>query len=62
MMEMVFVDRLGVRMHLEEQPVCAPDERYTLVIEEEQELRDAPGLWRRRTQIDDAPWPPSHPT
>jgi UDP-N-acetylglucosamine 1-carboxyvinyltransferase len=57
MMEMVFVDRLGVRMHLEEQPAASPDERYTLVIEEEQELRVHPDFGGAVPKIDDAPWP-----
>lgn len=57
MMEMVFVDRLGVRMHLEEQPSAPPDERYTLVIEEEQELRVRPDFGGAVPKIDDAPWP-----
>jgi UDP-N-acetylglucosamine 1-carboxyvinyltransferase len=57
MMEMVFVDRLGVRMHLEEEPTAAPDERYTLVIEEEQELRVRPDFGGAVPKIDDAPWP-----
>lgn len=57
MMEMVFVDRLGVRMHLEEAPTAPPDERYTLVIEEEQELRVRPDFGGAVPKIDDAPWP-----
>jgi UDP-N-acetylglucosamine 1-carboxyvinyltransferase len=57
MMEMIFVDRLGVRMHLEEQPNAPVDERYTLVIEEEQELRVRPDFGGAVPKIDDAPWP-----
>ncbi len=57
MMEMVFVDRLGVRMHLEEQPSAPPDERHTLVIEPEQELRVRPDFGGAVPKIDDAPWP-----
>lgn len=57
MMEMVLVDRLGVRMHLEEQPAAPPEERYTLVIEEEQELRVRPDFGGAVPKIDDAPWP-----
>jgi UDP-N-acetylglucosamine 1-carboxyvinyltransferase len=57
MMEMVFVDRLGVRMHLEEDLTARPDERYTLVIEEEQELRVRPDFGGAVPKIDDAPWP-----
>lgn len=57
MIEMVFVDRLGVRMHLEEDPAAAPSERYTLVIEEEQALRVRPDFGGAVPKIDDAPWP-----
>jgi UDP-N-acetylglucosamine 1-carboxyvinyltransferase len=57
MMEMVFVDRLGVKMRLEEQPSAPPDERYTLVIDEEQELRVRPDFGGAVPKIDDAPWP-----
>jgi UDP-N-acetylglucosamine 1-carboxyvinyltransferase len=57
MMEMVFVDRLGVRMHLEEAPAAPPAERYTLVIEAEQELRVRPDFGGAVPKIDDAPWP-----
>ena len=57
MMEMVFVDRLGVRMHLEEQPAAPPDERYTLVIEKDQELRVRSDFGGAVPKIDDAPWP-----
>jgi UDP-N-acetylglucosamine 1-carboxyvinyltransferase len=57
MMEMVFIDRLGVRMRLEEQPNAPVDERYTLVIEEEQELRVRPDFGGAVPKIDDAPWP-----
>ena len=57
MMEMVFVDRLGVRMHLEEEASAPPDERYTLVIEEEQSLCVRPDFGGAVPKIDDAPWP-----
>ncbi len=57
MMEMVFVDRLGVRMHLEDNPAAPPDERYTLVIDAEQELRVRPDFGGAVPKIDDAPWP-----
>lgn len=57
MMEMVFVDRLGVRMHLEEAPTAAPGDRYTLVIEDEQTLRVRPDFGGAVPKIDDAPWP-----
>jgi len=57
MMEMVFVDRLGVRMHLEENPTAPHDERYTLVIDAEQELRVRSDFGGAVPKIDDAPWP-----
>lgn len=57
MMEMVFVDRLGVRMHLEDNPAAPPDERYTLVIDAEQELRVRSDFGGAVPKIDDAPWP-----
>ncbi len=57
MMQMVFVDRLGVRMHLEEAPDAPLDERHTLVIEAEQELRVRPDFGGAVPKIDDAPWP-----
>lgn len=57
MMEMVFVERLGVRMHLEDNPTAPPTERYTLVIDAEQELRVRPDFGGAVPKIDDAPWP-----
>ncbi|GIK73074.1 MAG: UDP-N-acetylglucosamine 1-carboxyvinyltransferase [Chloroflexota bacterium] len=57
MMEMVFVERLGVRMHLEDDPTAPPTERYTLVIDAEQELRVRPDFGGAVPKIDDAPWP-----
>lgn len=57
MMEMVFVDRLGVRMHLEENPTAPVDERYTLVIDAEQDLCVRPDFGGAVPKIDDAPWP-----
>ncbi len=57
MMEMVFADRLGVRMHLEEDCSAPANERYTLVVEEEQELRVRPDFGGAVPKIDDAPWP-----
>ncbi|MEZ4618157.1 MAG: hypothetical protein R2867_21950 [Caldilineaceae bacterium] len=38
MMRMVFEQRLGVRMHLEEDPAAPADERHTLVIADDQSL------------------------
>jgi UDP-N-acetylglucosamine 1-carboxyvinyltransferase len=57
MMEMVFVDRLGVRMHLEEDPAASVDERYTLVIDAEQDLHVRSDFGGAVPKIDDAPWP-----
>jgi UDP-N-acetylglucosamine 1-carboxyvinyltransferase len=57
MMEMVFVERLGVRMHLEERPAAPVDARHVLVIEEEQSLRIRADFGGAVPKIDDAPWP-----
>lgn len=57
MMEMVFADRLGVRMHLEDDQTAPPGERYSLVIDAEQELRVRPDFGGAVPKIDDAPWP-----
>ncbi len=57
MMEMVFVNRLGVRMHLEHNPAVKGDEAYTLVIEEEQDLCIRADFGGAVPKIDDAPWP-----
>jgi UDP-N-acetylglucosamine 1-carboxyvinyltransferase len=57
MMEMVFVERLGVRMRLEENPTAAPGSQYDLIIADEQELRLRPDFGGAVPKIDDAPWP-----
>lgn len=57
MMEMIFVDRLGVRMHLEFDPTASPHLAHTLVVEDEQELRVKPDFGGAVPKIDDAPWP-----
>jgi UDP-N-acetylglucosamine 1-carboxyvinyltransferase len=57
MVEMVFAGRLGVRMHLEHDPAAPPDEAYTLVVEDEQQLRVRPDFGGAVPKIDDAPWP-----
>ncbi len=57
MMEMVFTERLGVRMHLEENQGAAPDSRYELVIEDGQELCIRADFGGAVPKIDDAPWP-----
>lgn len=57
MIEAVFAQRLGVRMHLEKEANAPPDQAYTLVVEEEQELRIKPDFGGAVPKIDDAPWP-----
>jgi UDP-N-acetylglucosamine 1-carboxyvinyltransferase len=57
MMEMVFVDRLGVQMHLEHESQAPHGQNYTLVVEDEQELRICPDFGGVVPKIDDAPWP-----
>jgi UDP-N-acetylglucosamine 1-carboxyvinyltransferase len=57
MVNMVFKDRLGVQMHLEHDPHAKPEMAYTLVVEDEQELRIKPDFGGAVPKIDDAPWP-----
>jgi UDP-N-acetylglucosamine 1-carboxyvinyltransferase len=57
MMEMVFVDRLGVRMHMEPNSAAANGRGCTLVIEDEQQLRVQPDFGGAVPKIDDQPWP-----
>lgn len=57
MMQMVFEDRLGVRMRLERDINAHPERAYTLVVEDEQELRIRPDFGGAVPKIDDAPWP-----
>ena len=57
MMEMVFVDRLGVRMHVEHDADAGHDSGYTLVVEEEQDLCIRADFGGAVPKIDDAPWP-----
>ncbi len=57
MLEMVFAERLGVQMHLEHDATLPPDQAYTLVVEDEQELRVRPDFGGAVPKIDDAPWP-----
>ncbi|MBX3016171.1 MAG: UDP-N-acetylglucosamine 1-carboxyvinyltransferase [Caldilineaceae bacterium] len=57
MVRMVFEQRLGVRMRLEETPQAAPDEQYTLVIEDNQELCIKADFGGAVPKIDDGPWP-----
>ena len=56
MLEMVFCQRLGVRMHLQEDPQSALT-GYTLVLPDEQALRVRPDFGGAIPKIDDAPWP-----
>lgn len=55
MMEMVFVDRLGVRMKLEKDPASATG--WSLVVDKEQELRVRTDFGGAVPRIDDQPWP-----
>ena len=57
MMEMVFVDRLGVRMHVEHDADAGHDSGYTLVVEEDQDLCIRADFGGAVPKIDDAPWP-----
>ncbi len=57
MMEMVFRDRLGVRMHLEQGNATPGHESYDLVVEEHQDLCVRADFGGAVPKIDDAPWP-----
>jgi UDP-N-acetylglucosamine 1-carboxyvinyltransferase len=57
MMNMVFRERLGVRMHIEHDPNAQPELAHTLVVEDEQELRIKPDFGGAVPKIDDMPWP-----
>ena len=57
MVEMVFCDRLGVRMHLEHDPSAEPHKETTLVVEADQDLRIKSDFGDAVPKIDDAPWP-----
>lgn len=57
MIRMVFEQRLGVRMRLEEEPTAPLHERYTLVIEDGQELCVKADFGGAVPKIDDGPWP-----
>ena len=56
MLEMVFCQRLGVRMRLQEDPQAALT-GYSLVLPDEQDLRVRPDFGGAIPKIDDAPWP-----
>jgi UDP-N-acetylglucosamine 1-carboxyvinyltransferase len=57
MMRMIFEQRLGVRMHLEEEPTAPLAERHTLVVAAEQELCIQSDFGGAVPKIDDGPWP-----
>ncbi len=57
MVQMVFCDRLGVRMHLEHDETLPAECAWTLVVDDEQELRIQPDFGGAVPKIDDAPWP-----
>ncbi len=57
MIRMVFGQRLGVRMHLEEDPRAPNGTGWTLVVADGQELRVQPDFGGAVPKIDDAPWP-----
>ncbi len=57
MVEMVFVDRLGVNMTLEHDPCAEPYCAYTLVVAADQELTVKSDFGGAVPKIDDAPWP-----
>jgi UDP-N-acetylglucosamine 1-carboxyvinyltransferase len=57
MTQMVFGDRLGVRMRLEHDPGQPVELAHTLVIEEQQDLCIKPDFGGAVPKIDDAPWP-----
>ncbi len=57
MLRMIFEQRLGVRMHLEENLQAPLDERYTLVIADEQDLCVKADFGGAVPKIDDGPWP-----
>ncbi|MXY92075.1 MAG: UDP-N-acetylglucosamine 1-carboxyvinyltransferase [Caldilineaceae bacterium SB0670_bin_27] len=56
MLEMVFCQRLGVRMHLQEDPQSTLT-GYSLLLPDEQDLRVRPDFGGAIPKIDDAPWP-----
>lgn len=57
MIDMVFRERLGVKMRLEHDPVASPALAHTLVVEARQDLRIKPDFGNAVPKIDDAPWP-----
>jgi UDP-N-acetylglucosamine 1-carboxyvinyltransferase len=57
MVNMVFAQRLGVRMRLEHDPAAPPELAHTLVVEPKQDLHVRPDFGGAVPKIDDAPWP-----
>lgn len=57
MVRMVFEQRLGVRMRVEEEPKAPLAERYTLVVEDNQDLTVKADFGGAVPKIDDGPWP-----
>ncbi len=57
MMNMVFKERLGVKMHITHDPHAAPEMAHTLVVEDNQELRVKSDFGGAVPKIDDMPWP-----
>ncbi len=57
MVQMIFSDRLGVRMHIEHDAALPAECAYTLVVADEQDLRVRSDFGGAVPKIDDAPWP-----
>ncbi len=57
MINMVFTERLGVKIHLEHDPAQPAEEAYTLVVDKKQDLHIRPDFGGAVPKIDDAPWP-----
>ncbi len=57
MIRMVFEQRLGVRMRLEEDPAAPVDKRHVLVVEDNQSLCVKSDFGGAVPKIDDGPWP-----
>ena len=57
MIEMVFVDRLGVQMNLECRTQPSGQKIHTLIVPDGQRLRIKPDFGGAVPKIDDAPWP-----
>lgn len=57
MIQMVFGQRLGVQMRLECDPAKPPEQAWTLVVPDRQELHIRPDFGGAVPKIDDSPWP-----